>query len=99
MDPRIRTTKRALRAKKTFQFHKEGVFVKQDDRLQEKEQRKLLSGLTSGRNDNAYVKDGMGDDPAAQIKPAATHISKVHRMSGFFGEWWLTIAGCETDGG
>jgi len=63
IDPRIKVKSRALRGKKSFAFHKEGVFVRQDELLAEKDAKKAASGLTSGRNKNAYEQTGMDVDP------------------------------------
>jgi hypothetical protein len=55
-----------LRGKKSFAFHKEGVFVKQNELLQVKEEKKQLAGFASGRNKNAYNEVGMVDPLLAQ---------------------------------
>uniref|UniRef100_A0A7S2RZ89 Uncharacterized protein n=1 Tax=Rhizochromulina marina TaxID=1034831 RepID=A0A7S2RZ89_9STRA len=80
-DMRIRIKDRAQRAKKAFQFHQEGVFVKQDDLLQAREQKKMQAGFSSGRNQNAYVKVGMSDLPIEpEVVPGGDAVNKASQL-------------------
>lgn len=50
LDPRLKiTSSRDQRAKKSFHFVEEGTYVKEADKLRQKEERKVIAGYSSGR--------------------------------------------------
>jgi hypothetical protein len=59
LDPRINTTTRNSRAAKSFEFVKQGTYIKQGEKARQIEERKIFSGLGSGRNSNSYSATGI----------------------------------------
>lgn len=50
LDPRLKGgSSRDLRAKKSFNFVEEGTYVKEADKIRQKEERKVIAGYSSGR--------------------------------------------------
>lgn len=47
------------RAEKTFNFVKQGTFVKQAEQVRAREAKRMLAGFTSGRNPRAYKKESI----------------------------------------
>ncbi|RLN44368.1 hypothetical protein BBJ28_00012632 [Nothophytophthora sp. Chile5] len=70
MDPRLRTTKRATRAAKTFNFVAQGTYVKQAEQVRARDAKKMLAGFTSGRNPRGYQKESIVSiDESAEPTP------------------------------
>nr|CCA16522.1 U4/U6 small nuclear ribonucleoprotein Prp3 putative [Albugo laibachii Nc14] len=59
LDPRLKVRKRETRAEKTFNFVKQGTFVKQAEQVRAREAKTMLAGFTSGRNPRAYKKESI----------------------------------------
>ncbi|CAH0489532.1 unnamed protein product [Peronospora farinosa] len=57
VDPRLKTVKRETRARKTFNFVKQGTYVKQAEQVRARDAKKMMAGFTSGRNPRGYQKE------------------------------------------
>jgi len=71
------------RAAKTFNFVKEGTYVKQAEQVRAREAKKMLAGFTSGRNPRGYQKEAIvaiDDDDAVAEASVGSSKTEVEAM-------------------
>lgn len=85
------------RAAKTFNFVKEGTFVKQAEQVRAREAKKMLAGFTSGRNPRGYQKESIVpmdeeadalDGHAEPMQLASVDIPPRPETTTPAVEWW-----------
>ncbi|CAH0478448.1 unnamed protein product [Peronospora belbahrii] len=79
VDPRLKTTKRETRARKTFNFVAQGTYVKQAEQVRARDAKKMMAGFTSGRNPRGYQKESIVsiDDDASTVLEDADTTSRM----------------------
>ncbi|KAL7691600.1 putative U4/U6 small nuclear ribonucleoprotein Prp3 [Plasmopara halstedii] len=79
LDPRLKVTKRETRARNTFKFAVQGIYVKQAEQIRARDAKKMMAGFTSGRNPRGYQKEAIVPiDEMAESIPVNEGTSK----------WW-----------